>query len=204
MRTKIILCFLRKASIHLSGSCLRSKTTNITLFVWVICLTGTGCSTLLRTSNSVQFMSYNELDAAVRKYEKTGVDPRELRANIAEVYACRSVCTAQQDLYFKSTRGSMNMVREGAKGIPVIFIAGVLATPIGFCLDTLYLPVQWIRTATFSEKKVDAALRDLQRARELGYTDTTWHPLSGMFTPRRRHLDELGFRYKGTKTEPEN
>lgn len=166
------------------------------MFVLVICLTGTGCSTLLRTSNSVQFMSYNEIDVAVRKYEKTGTDPLMPRANIAELYACRSVCTAQQDLYFKSTRVSMNMVREGAKGAPVFFIVGVLATPIAFCLDTLYLPVQWIRTATFSEEKVDAALRDLQRARELGYTDTTWHPLSGMFTPRRRHLDELGFRYK--------
>jgi hypothetical protein len=87
------------------------------------------------------------------------------------------------------------MISEGARGIPLFVVAGVISMPFALVIDVIKIPVQSVRTYTFSEERIDRALRDLKKARELGYKDTDWHPDS-MVSPRRKHLDTLGFKPK--------
>ena len=169
----------------------------------IILGTCAGCGTLLRTSDSCQFHSYKECDLAIKYYEEKGCLPPSNTFTIAEAYAFRSVCLAQEVPWYGRTRMSIKGVYDETKNCDTLALAWFLWTPVSLVVDTVEVPFAAYSTATLSDDCIQAALRDLQQARRLGYKKVGWYH-EAMFVPARTHLDHLGFILKPnpTKSEP--
>jgi uncharacterized protein YceK len=164
-----------------------------------------GCGTLLRSSDHVCFHSCDEYETAIKNYERTGMAPTNMSyvSSIGECYALHSVCLAQEVPWFEQTKVGLRKKNDRNRHGDSVGGAGAIFMPFTFLADTVSLPVQLIRTATLSDERLQQALRDLERARQLGYTNETWYPMEVLFTIRREHLDRLGFKAKPDNRESE-
>lgn len=144
-----------------------------------------GCGTFRASTSQVKHFSKSELDAMISKYEESKEVPDHIE--IGEVYAMRSVCHAHHSPVFPFTR----LFIQSGSDVSGIFY---LVTPIALILDSCYmLPKQAIETLFVSDARISDALKDLGKARELGYRadKIAVHHLE----PSSTHLDRLGYGY---------
>lgn len=97
------------------------------------------------------------------------LEEQPLTDDIAELYATRSVLEVRVERMWPATEtfwGTWNTERFGF----------VLYTPFGIVLDAVALPFRLAQHATVSEEQIINACEDIDRARELGYTEARFEP----------------------------
>ena len=152
--------------------------------------------------NAVMLIHENPEKRSELKLSKNGekiakwayLDKNSKRRDVPpELYAARSACIVRHDPAFAGTRMSVALMSEftTSENLYLGWIFPAIVTPFAFVWDVVNLPIQAIQTACVSQDDIDAALKDLEKARELGYSNDVVS--RGWFNWPATHLDKLGY-----------
>ena len=154
-----------------------------------------GCGTFLGHSDK---FDVDVLNSRIDRYEKDGIEqePYELYP-IGYTYKCRAYCYAHHLPKYQYTRRCLVLssylftkdISMPERGFGLI---GVIDLPIGFVIDTINYPIQFIRTQSVSDADIKQALLDLEKARELGFNGRIF-PAPMLVNDFDRSLEMLGY-----------
>ena len=151
--------------------------------------------------NAVMLIHENPKKRSELKLSKNGEEiakwtflDKNFKRNVPpELYAARSACIVRHDPAFAGTRMSVALMSEFTTGenLYLGWIFPAILTPFAFVWDVVNLPIQAIQTACVSQDDIDAALKDLEKARALGYSNDVVS--RGWIAWPATHLDKIGY-----------